>query len=191
MKTWRLIPLLVPTCTILSFAAGGVSDRDLLATLRNLDSLTRVTKERGFLTKEFSSLCGPPGPTGHATFIRGKDAGIHIYVTSENAAAFREDKFPFPEGTIILKEKFPSYQGTVPELYTGMLKREAGYNPRAGDWEFFTLSGDRKVVTARGRIDSCMDCHQYYAKSDFVAKQYAYGRIPTPAGKSDLSKGAQ
>ena len=36
-------------------------------------------------------------------------------------------------------------------LYTGMLKREKGYNPDAGDWEFFTLDSKAMLVTARVR----------------------------------------
>lgn len=74
--------------------------------------------------------------------------------------------------TIILKQKLATPRSTTPELYTGMLKREKGFNPACGDWEFFTMSGDAQAVTARGRIESCMDCHKRYPQSDFVTKRY-------------------
>jgi hypothetical protein len=53
-----------------------------------------------------------------------------------------------------------------------MIKREKGYNPECGDWEFFTLTADATKMTARGRLQSCMDCHVEYSESDFVTKKY-------------------
>jgi hypothetical protein len=78
----------------------------------------------------------------------------------------------YPEGTVILKQKFSDADGTKSDFYTGMRKREAGYNPTAGDWEFFTLDPEREMVISRGRIESCMDCHIKYKATDFVSRRY-------------------
>ena len=83
----------------------------------------------------------------------------------------------FPPGTVILKQKFRDAAVLEPLLYTGMLKREKGYNPACGDWEFFAVTGDGKSVTERGRVSSCMACHRRYSKSDFVTKEYPI-RLP-------------
>ncbi|HXB59867.1 MAG TPA: hypothetical protein VNU95_09890, partial [Candidatus Acidoferrales bacterium] len=76
------------------------------------------------------------------------------------------------------------------ELFTGMIKREVGYNPECGNWEFFTLPGDASKISARGKIQNCMECHKAYKSSDFVTKAYVmYAHIlvrhlgPTPLQK--------
>ena len=71
-----------------------------------------------------------------------------------------------------MKEKYLDEKATKTEFFTGMLKREEGYNPEAGDWEFFMLDAPGKMVMARGRIESCVECHQKYAATDFVARDY-------------------
>ena len=86
----------------------------------------------------------------------------------------------FPRGTIILKEKFSDSKAQNTELFTGMLKREAGYHPRCGDWEFFTLSADASKVTSRGKLASCINCHIEYRERDFVTKNYVGFRSGAP-----------
>ena len=81
-------------------------------------------------------------------------------------------KGKYPKGTIILKQKFTDEAAKNTEFYTGMRKRQAGYNPEAGDWEFFTLNRSGHTVTARGKIESCMDCHTKYKATDFVSRRY-------------------
>ena len=34
------------------------------------------------------------------------------------------------------------------------------------------LNASGELVTARGKIDSCMDCHAKYDKTDFVTRRY-------------------
>jgi hypothetical protein len=53
-----------------------------------------------------------------------------------------------------------------------MLKREKGYHPEVGDWEFFVLNSNRTRVTELGRIESCIDCHTGYKNRDFVSRDY-------------------
>ena len=81
-------------------------------------------------------------------------------------------KGTYPEGTVILKQKYLDEKASKTEFFTGMLKREEGYNPDAGDWEFFMLNASGTMVTANGRIESCVECHQKYAATDFVARDY-------------------
>ena len=78
----------------------------------------------------------------------------------------------YPLGTIILKQKLFDAESKRVDFYTGMRKREKGYNPQAGDWEFFALDRKARMVTARGKIESCIGCHQAYAESDYVSRRY-------------------
>jgi hypothetical protein len=66
-----------------------------------------------------------------------------------------------------------------PELFTVMLKREAGYHPECGDWEFMVVSGDAKQVLARGKLDSCVACHKDHKQTDFVTQLYPEKKAAT------------
>jgi hypothetical protein len=84
----------------------------------------------------------------------------------------------FPRGSVLVKKKYytdgstPPREGDAPSLYTVMIKREPGYNPDCGDWEFAVVAGDGREVQARGRLESCMACHESRAQSDFVFRGY-------------------
>ena len=118
---------------------------------------------------------------------------VHVYVTQAGHDTLTSGKGVYPLGSAIIKEKLrtlgeanaapgnapnnranaaPARKHYTTELFTGMLKREAGYNPECGDWEFFIVSGDSKKLLARGKIDSCMACHQSHKSTDFVTRAY-------------------
>jgi hypothetical protein len=177
MKISRLFTIAFLGCAGM-LAQDQPSNGDLLKRLENLSTLTKFTKERVVIHGQLAVDCRKPDPPNHVELIGTLQAAIEVYVTPEGFASFVEPQTPFPVGTIVLKEKFAAAEAKSPELYTGMLKREKGYNPKCGDWEFFTLTGDRKAITARGRINSCMDCHQQYAKSDYVTRRYK--NVPPP-----------
>jgi Cytochrome P460 len=102
-----------------------------------------------------------------------RDKYVHVHVSTNGASCMKTNSAVFPLGAIILKEKFADASGQSTELFTGMVKRELGYNPECGDWEFFTLSADAKKITSRGKLQDCMACHVEYKESDFVTKKYA------------------
>lgn len=152
--------------------AGDVSDWTLLDRVRDLKMFSRVTKDRVSIAPAVGIQCAAIVETRHSALTSKRGATIHVYVSLEGVPAMKTNGVAFPVGTLILKEKFPTATAKTPELYTGMLKREQGYNPGCGDWEFFTLDGARGAITARGRIESCIKCHKYYSTSDFVTKAY-------------------
>ena len=101
-----------------------------------------------------------------------KDAWLDVFVSKNAVQTIVSGEGEYPTGSIILKAKYNHPNRGEVELMTGMLKRERGYNPVCGDWEFFTASGDGMTITARGRIDSCMMCHKDYDKTDYVTRDY-------------------
>ena len=79
----------------------------------------------------------------------------------------------FPEGSIIVKEKIGTRQeGKKPVLYTIMRKREPGYNPGVGDWEFSVVDGNGTKLQAIGKLEKCQSCHVEKTESDFVFRPY-------------------
>src|SRR5689334_15497894 len=70
---------------------------------------------------------------------------IFVRVSPEAISQFREGK-PLPTGAVVVKEKLAD--GVPARLYgyAAMTKREAGYYPEGGDWEyeFVALVPERK-----------------------------------------------
>jgi len=97
---------------------------------------------------------------------------IHVYVTQAGYRTLVNGKGEYPEGTLILKQKSVDQQARKTDLYTGMQKREKGYNPAAGDWEFFVLNSDATIVESVGRLRSCIGCHAPFRSTDFVSRRY-------------------
>lgn len=102
-----------------------------------------------------------------------KDKFITVYVNPLGTKAMMQEKNPrFPQGSVIVKEKLPSKDSSSPELLTVMIKREAGFNPENGDWEYMAVDGAVKTVQARGRLENCQACHTIVKDTDFVYRSY-------------------
>jgi hypothetical protein len=98
---------------------------------------------------------------------------ISVYVNETGRAAMMTQLTPrFPTGSMIVKEKLSVRSSSTPELLTAMVKREPGYNPESGDWEFVVLSGKADSITGRGKLTNCQACHLAYQRSDFVTRTY-------------------
>lgn len=151
------------------------------------NTLLRITDKPFTMDAELAVRCDLPNPKDRPENNPHRGHQAHVYVTPGGEEAIRSGKGTYPVGTLIVKEKFPwSYTqksdtgkraakkktAEQPELFTVMLKREAGYNPNCGDWEFMLFTGDLKNVAARGKLDSCAACHQDYKQSDFVTRAY-------------------
>jgi hypothetical protein len=131
--------------------------------------MIRVTEQPYRVNWAGATLCNRPSVIQHTPH---GEHWIHVFVSPSGTNAITAGLGMYPEGTLILKQKFLDAAGTKTEFYTGMRKRERGYNPDLGDWEFFTLDSTGYTVTARGKIESCMDCHAQYKASDFVSRRY-------------------
>ena len=171
-----LIILLFSACLC---AAGPLTDDQILETVsQRATTLEEVTKEPQLLVGRTKFLCRAP------TFAEKSEEKnnphlekfARLFVDKAGRAAAEGHEPVYPAGTLLIKEKLPAdgkgktvVPGKETELFTGMLKREKGYNPACGDWEFFTVSGDAKKLTGRGKLTSCMECHQRYPDRDFTS----------------------
>ncbi len=98
---------------------------------------------------------------------------VTVYVNKIAEQAMLHQKHPaFPEGSMIVKERLAGQTSAVPELITVMHKREQGYNSDSGDWEYMTLDGSGKQITAQGRLKSCESCHAEWKKTDYTSRAY-------------------
>jgi len=118
------------------------------------------------------------GPTPDEARKRGAEAATHgphaesivVRVSPEALEPFRAGK-TLPIGASVVKEKYKDGLGTM-GAYAVMVKREAGYDPPGGDWEYayVTLTPERKVT--RGRLTKCADCHASAKQSDYLFRSY-------------------
>lgn len=98
---------------------------------------------------------------------------IIVYVNNAGKQAMFAKQPQFPEGSVIVKQKLGAfYERNQPLLYTVMRKREAGYNPQVGDWEFLVFAGDGKTLQASGKLENCQACHVSKKDSDFIFRPY-------------------
>ena len=135
---------------------------------------TRVNPVPAVFHSRIALMCAPASQ--HLQMEAGnphRDKFITVYVNEPGTKAMMHEKTPyFPQGSVIVKEKLPSKDSSSPELLTVMLKREAGYNPENGDWEYIALDGAGREVQARGRLENCQACHQMAKDSDYVYRNY-------------------
>src|SRR5258707_8432782 len=115
-----------------------------------------------------------PSP-GAISPARDKPDKSHAYTfgfayANDGARRVMSGKDPgrFPAGSILVREKLLTATATNPTVLVLMIKREKGFNPKANDWEFVTVSGDLKKIEKREKEGKCQACHASEAKNDFV-----------------------
>jgi hypothetical protein len=183
MKAGLLSMMLAMACQ--GAAAGPVemSDDALLKMVRERQQeLKCLTPEARQVPSRFAGLCAVASLEAKE---KEKQMNPHVYkfvkvfVTPAGEAAATGHECTHPPGTVLIKEKLPAASaggkkaGTKPELFTGMLKRENGFNGEASDWEFFTVSGDATKITSRGKLNSCIECHKEFKQTDGVSRQFS------------------
>lgn len=98
---------------------------------------------------------------------------ILVYVNDVGKVAMMEQKLPvFPEGSVIVKEKLTTKDSTSPELLTVMRKREPGYDPQKGNWEYMVFDGTGETLQASGKLEKCQACHINEKATDYVSRIY-------------------
>jgi hypothetical protein len=116
---------------------------------------TRLNPEPVWVPAQTASLCA--APTADQTRLDKTDPHtdkfITVYVNEVGKTAMTTQLNPrFPQGSVIVKEKLPAKDSSSPELLTVMIKREPGFDPENGDWEYMAVDGTGKEVQARGKL---------------------------------------
>lgn len=106
------------------------------------------------------------------TFGPHLGGGVKYFLNAEAEKAVKADpKAAMPVGAIIVKEKLKLADGKATKLtaYGAMVKREKGYDPEHGDWEYVyaDLSGATPKIE-RGKIESCARCHAIAKERDYL-----------------------
>lgn len=140
---------------------------------------------RGATKEEVEKERVTHGPHAHSTVV--------IHMNPIAASAFKAGTGAYPVGSVIVKQKglleyVDAARKTGPVAkhgVGGMVKREAGYDPAHGDWEYFYFDDVTKIES--GRIASCVQCHDKAKATDHV---FGHWNKPPPASfpRSEPSK---
>ena len=180
MKRMILIAFfLIPVLAIVGWAVvsrsapdGGKGDLALLAKYREW---TLVNPEPQLMEPLPAMSCaiipgrGEPSPHLHKY--------VSVFVNSVGREQMMTKRTPkYPVGSMIVKEKWDSKDSARPEMLTGMIKRQKGYYPEGGDWEYFVLDGPASKIVEQGKLERCSVCHRPYQNYDFITRTY----LPEP-----------
>lgn len=185
MANWRIFYLFIAVAG-LALVIGltgrgseGAKDefRFDAVSLKDTALWTKVNAEPYRISVAVDTLCRAPTADDYAPFRKNNPHAasfITVYVNNiGREAMFAKQVQRFPEGSVIVKEKISNLtEGRKPLLYTLMRKREQGYNPELGDWEFSVVAADGKQVEAAGKLENCQACHKNKKESDFIFRPY-------------------
>jgi hypothetical protein len=101
-------------------------------------------------------------------------AFVHIYANALAAKALTDSASVYPVGAVIIKEKLADFSPPDATQSTnslgGMRKREAGYDPENGDWEYFYQAAGG--ILESGKMANCTQCHSQKKPQDYVFKNW-------------------
>ncbi len=176
-----------PPATTRASEQGGTAEE----VARDYAKLTLVTPEAVFVNPELAMLCKGASQehVERARRTQGPHAHtqIRVFMSAGAAATFKlrqkdetlAEAPVYPVGSIVVKEKKGAFyfvgrgeeRSKTHDGVGGMIKREKGYDPEHGDWEYFYFEDPAKVES--GRIASCVACHAGAATTDYVFGSWA------------------
>ena len=174
-RTLLRVFLFLPALAMLGCAVASVSSPSVLKS-----DLASLAKYRQWTLVNPTPELMEPLSAISCVILSGRDDRsphvrkyISVFVNPVGREAMMTKRQPkFPIGSMIVKEKLGSPDSKEPEVLTAMIKREPGYNPGSGDWEYLVLDGAASKIVEQGKLTRCSDCHTYYEHSDFVTRSY-------------------
>lgn len=149
---------------------------EVLQVAVSYSSLRAMTPKPVLVNPQFAALCAgvSTSDVDAAALQFGPHAhtAVSIFMNDLAANTFGRPDAVYPVGSIIVKEKksLATRVTKGPDVSNGgvggMIKREPGYDPSHGDWEYFYFEKPDKIE--QGKIESCVQCHSGAAPRDYV-----------------------
>jgi hypothetical protein len=132
---------------------------------------TPVNKEPKAIGAKAMRACAPAGRVGPP--VDPHEGGfINVYVNQIGRDEYLDKKSPaFAAGSVIVKEKLQKKDRKGPIELGVMIKREAGFAPDSGDWQFLFVDQKGTVSDGQGLQKSCVACHRMHTTEDFVFRK--------------------
>lgn len=165
--------IVVAHAFLAAVSLAAPDDPELLCRLvADLNSLHRVTAAPHRMADSTATSCSVASYNTNIHEGENAPAYCHVYVTPGAREPMTTGRGVYPRGSVIVKAKLNSERSSNAVLYTVMRKMPQGYDDKHGDWEYAVLDGSSKRVVARGKIDSCIECHKEHASADYVTRAY-------------------
>ncbi len=133
-----------------------------------------VTTQPVFVGRGIWGLCRNLTPEEAKVYEEDtKQFGLHMHrqirirVNMKGLENFRSGKV-MPIGSVVVKEK----HAHAMLAYALMIKRETGYDPEHGDWQYVYVDAYAKPSLSEGKLNNCIHCHQGAKDSDYLFKFY-------------------
>jgi hypothetical protein len=97
---------------------------------------------------------------------------VYLNATAHDAL---QTSASYPPGSVVVKEHDPLYPEPDEEMiaFLGVMsKREPGFDPLGGDWEYLVYISNQAVPVDRGPIEKCRSCHSKVSDTDYVFLPY-------------------
>lgn len=154
----RLGPLVLALVLALALAVGLAPAQGAVDGLPDYFGWHRLNPQKSFI------------PSAHPT---AKD----VYVDPVGATAARDRAFPFPEGSVLVKESISPETRSV--FVVTAMRKVAGFDPANGDWQYAMFERMDDGSFGGGWIDAgsdvhmmCVGCHTGAAANDYVFLTY-------------------
>ncbi len=107
----------------------------------------------------------PPVPGGDP---HNGDKNVYVNKTRETIAPNGEQQFPYPDGSIVVKEAYrpgKDYVGLI-----AIMRKKAGVDPDHNDWEFieYTRNASDADFAVIAKDGVCWGCHARVEDIDYV-----------------------
>lgn len=180
-----LCSTLVLAAIVLASLCASAAKKPAAAIPKELSAYTswkRVNPKPLRLPDPTALLCRLPDPS---EINPHRQYWFTVYVNPKGDKAMQKPKSPvFPVGTMVVKEKLREKTSTEPELRTVMIKRERGFDKKAGDWEYLVIDDQGEVTRGKKETGHCRSCHEGAKSNDYVFRTYL--PKPTPRKASTL-----
>ncbi|HEX8250423.1 MAG TPA: cytochrome P460 family protein [Pyrinomonadaceae bacterium] len=145
-----------------------------LSSSGNNTPVTAVTSSKGTtrIIMPNERMAAPQEKTQKNPHEKGNQTFARVFANQAALQEINKAEPHFAAGSIIVREKLLRETDPTPEIVTVMIKREKGFSPKTGDWEFFVLEGTLEKVEKRETVGSCAKCHTQAEKTDWVFKTY-------------------
>jgi Cytochrome P460 len=142
------------------------------AVMASYTAWTKRTDQPVPISADIFGLCRLPTASekDFQNSVHGGDLALLDWVNPQAAAGFAAGgASPFPVGAAIVKEKLAAGTEGIELVARGfMIKRAAGFNPAAGDWDFAYWEPALGIVSDMTRSAACAGCHASSHAKDFV-----------------------
>lgn len=171
------VAVLVPVLCAAGFGlASACSADDAKPAGIDYSKWAALTPKPITVPKELFTLCDAR-PFARMQQQRGPhfQPAVSYFANADAAKVLTDDpKAALPVGGTIVKEKRAGEKpGAQLLAYAAMVKREKGYDPERGDWEYVyaDLSGAQPKIE-RGKIESCIKCHSIAKDRDYLYRTH-------------------